>query len=206
MYTSQPSSPLLSRRATPSDSMILTIVIMSIGSALLLVSTVWLSFRLWKKVIARRNDSQMSEKPQNEISVPGRKQSDWARKNSNVLWSMYIEEDDLKAQFALSPKSRLFSIGSVSTVDGRCPLDRRMSHANPVSQHKVVEDSLHNAVENVPDMRIRTPYEHQTTPTKNLPRARASSQPSKHRYTSSFEGVAKRKQSLPAQQIEDNDK
>ncbi|KAJ9608926.1 hypothetical protein H2200_006697 [Cladophialophora chaetospira] len=172
LYTRHASSRHLLSRSVPSKSLIATVVVVS-------------------------NNSPASEKSQIEEVTPERKQSDWLRKNSNVLWSWHIEEDDLKAQFAVSPKSRTFSIGSVSTVEhGRCPLDRR-SNASPLSQHKITDNDLPRINSFAPDLRIRTPFEHQTTPTKNVTRTRALSTPSVRRSSSSFEEAAKRKQSLP---------
>ncbi len=198
MYTSRTSSPHLLRRTLPSEPLIATVIVVSVMSTLLLASVVFLVSRMWRRAAASSVDSQPSEKPQVSAESSGRRPSDWARQNSNVLWSMYIEEDDLKTQFPVSPKSRLFSIGSVSTVDhGRCPLDRRQSRPNPLKQHKIVENQASKMDDSTVDMRVRAPYENQSTPTKTISRARAMSSPSKHRHSSSFEESAKRKQSLP---------
>lgn len=197
MDTSSASSGRLLRRTVASHSLIATIVVLSVASTLLVATATFLLVKIWKTCIAGKTEPQPTVTLEKHGAPSERRQSDWARKNSNVLWSMYIDDDDLKAQFAMSPKSRLFSIGSVSTVDqGRCPLDRRQSHVNPLSQHKVVKENHSNAEDTI-DLRNRTPYEHQTTPTKSLSRARALSQPSKHRHSCSFEEIAKRKQSLP---------
>ncbi|ETI28481.1 hypothetical protein G647_00930 [Cladophialophora carrionii CBS 160.54] len=198
MYASRVSARQLFRRSAPSDSLIATIIVVSVLSTLLVASMILLLSRMWKKIISRRSDAAPLQGSQNQGAGLGCKPSDWARKDSNVLWSMYITEDDLKAQFAVSPKSRLFSIGSVSTIDhAKCPLDRRQSHAHPSAYHSTIEDRFSQASDTAADLRNRTPYEHQTTPTKNTPRARAMSQPSKHKYTSFFEAIANRKQSLP---------
>ncbi|KIX96969.1 uncharacterized protein Z520_07083 [Fonsecaea multimorphosa CBS 102226] len=195
---SAPSRQLVSR-ALPSESLVSAIIVLSVISTLLLGSMVFVLARIWKQVVAKRISSVPSQAPKNESGISERKQSDWARKNSNVLWSMYIEEDDLKAQFAVSPKSRLFSIGSVSTVDqGRCPLERRHSDSNPLGQHRIADDKNPKTAASTTDLRSRTPFEHQTTPTKNTARARALSQPSNHKYSTSIEELAKRKQSVPA--------
>jgi hypothetical protein len=189
----------LSRRHDASQSLITTIIAVSVLSTLLFASLVLLSFRLWKARLAKRTESHPSVQGQDHVTTAGLTQTDWARKNSNVLWSLYIEEDDLQAQFPLSPKSRLFSIGSVSSLEhGRCPFDRRESRVNPSSQNKpgtgkVSESNAPPAI----DLPFRTPFDHQTTPTKNLPRARAMSSPSRHKDHGSFEDNAKRKQSLP---------
>ncbi|OQV02796.1 hypothetical protein CLAIMM_07932 [Cladophialophora immunda] len=186
-------------RALPSESLIAAIIVLSVISTLLFGSMVFLLGRIWKQVRAKGASTHASDAPKSQSGISERKQSDWARKNSNVLWSMYIEEDDLKAQFAVSPKSRLFSIGSVSTVDqGTCPLERRHSHGNPPGQHKIADDKIPKTEGSTADLRSRTPFEHQTTPTKNVPRARALSQPCHHKYSSSIEELAKRKQSVPA--------
>ncbi|EXJ64539.1 hypothetical protein A1O7_00875 [Cladophialophora yegresii CBS 114405] len=198
MYASRVSARQLFHRSAPSDPLIATIIVVSVLSTLLLASAILLLSRMWKKNITRRSDAAIPGESQNQAAGFWRTPSDWARKDSNVLWSMYIAEDDLRAQFTLSPKSRLFSIGSVSTVDhARCPLDRRHSHVNPSTQHNTIMDNFVKASDTAADLRSRTPYEHQTTPTKSTPRARAMSQPSKHRYASSFEETVKRKQSLP---------
>ncbi|OAP59484.1 hypothetical protein AYL99_06782 [Fonsecaea erecta] len=193
------SSRQLVSRALTSDSLVVAIIILSVISTLLLSSMLFLLARIWQQLMAKRASSLPSEAPKHQGGTSERKQSDWARKNSNVLWSMYIEEDDLKAQFAVSPKSRLFSIGSLSTVDqGRCPLERRQSQSNPLEQHKVVDDKNTKTEESTADLRSRIPFEHQTTPTKNVGRARALSQPCHHKYSSSITELAKRKQSVPA--------
>jgi hypothetical protein len=59
--------------------------------------------------------------------------SNWARQNSNVLWSMYINDDDLRAQFSKPSKdSRLFSVGSVSTIG---PMDLPATRPGIVVEH-----------------------------------------------------------------------
>ncbi|KIW77905.1 hypothetical protein Z517_07738 [Fonsecaea pedrosoi CBS 271.37] len=193
------TSRRLVTRSLTSESLVAAIIVLSVISTLLLGSMVFLLARIWKQVVAKRASSHPPETSKNHNTNSERKQSDWARKNSNVLWSMYIEEDDLKAQFAVSPKSRLFSIGSVSTVDqGRCPLDRRQSHGNTLAQHKIVDDKNPQNEESTADLRSRTPFEQQTTPTKNVARARALSQPCNHRHSTSIEELVRRKQSVPA--------
>ena len=197
MYTSYTSSRRLLPRAAPADSLIATIVVLSVASTLFLASLIYLSVKIWQKLTARPISSTSAEANKAQAAVSsGRKQSDWARQNSNVLWSMYIEEDDLKAQFALPRKSRLFSIGSVSTIDhGRCPLDRRQSQGNALSQHQNIGEKKVASTDNEfteVDLRNRNPYEQQTTPTKTIQtRTRAMSQPSKHRSSDSFEEMAR---------------
>lgn len=197
MYTSRTSSQHLLRRIIPSESLIATVIVLSVMSTLVLASVVFLLSRMWRKAVVSRIESQPSEKVRASAATSGRRPSDWARQNSNVLWSMYIEEDDLKTQFPISPKSRLFSIGSVSTDHGSCPLDRRQSRPNPSNQHKIIDIKTSKTDDSTVDVRARAAYEHQSTPTKTISRARAMSSPSKHRHSNSFEQLAKRKQSLP---------
>ena len=134
---------------------IATVVIATSILTLLVATIVLLVFRWWKKVIASRCISQLSDKLQEKDANPECKQSDWARKDSNVLWSMYLEDDDLKSQFAMPRKPRLFSIGSVSTLDeGRCPLDRRPSCSSTLRQQASSVKSVGGPDQAPTDIRI----------------------------------------------------
>ncbi|EXJ79621.1 hypothetical protein A1O3_07900 [Capronia epimyces CBS 606.96] len=188
---------VLRTRDMTSKSLTTAILVLAIISVVFFLSVLFVLARIWKQMVARKLASRAAEAVG---AVVERKTSDWARKNSNVLWSMYIQEDDLKTQFSLPPKSRLFSIGSASSDNehdhGICPLDRHTSDADETNKNKTKsEESVDN---NAP--RSRIPYPQETTPTKNLSRTRARSQPCHHRPSDSLEHVAKRKQSMAEQE------
>lgn len=199
------SSPHIFSRQVRPNSLAPAIIVLSVISTVLFFS---MACVLVKVIAAQLASRSAKLSPKDTPATKECKASDWARKNSNVLWSVYIEEDDLKSQFGLPAKSRLFSIGSVSTVDhDRCPLDRRISHVSdpskPQTSNETVgkpEDHEHKDEEgdNAPHLRNRATYEQETTPTKNVSRVRAMSQPFKHRHTNSLEERPKRKQSVPA--------
>jgi hypothetical protein len=91
----------------------------------------------------------------------------------------------------------MFSIGSVSTIDDlKCSSSRRPSHAT-FSEQKSNTNIANN------DVRSQNTYEHQTTSTKTLPKARSVSLPTKHGRSDSFEVVAKRNQSVPTVVVQD---
>ncbi|KAL2405835.1 hypothetical protein ABEF95_002160 [Exophiala dermatitidis] len=191
-------------RALASKSLTTAIVILAIFSAIFFASILFVLVKFWKQVVAKRLASHSTAEVSKDVgAVIQRKPSDWARKDSNILWSVYIEEDDLKSQFSMPPKSRLFSIGSVSTDHGRCPLERRDSNADGLSKNK---DAMADEAEaegqeplNSKTLRSRVVYEQETTPTKSVPRTRSRSQPFHHRQSDSLEHIAKRKQSVPEQ-------
>lgn len=189
----------LQSRDLTSKSLTTAIIVLAIVSAVLFLSILFVLARVWKQVVARKLAVPPTEATNNVGAVTERKQSNWARKDSNVLWSMYIEEDDLRSQFSLPAKSRLCSIGSVSTDHGRCPLDRRTSVADELNRKSPLGDNMQSQESG--DSRVvrdRTTYEQETTPTKNVSRTRARSQPFHHRQSDSLEHLAKRKQSVPA--------
>ncbi|KAJ4511591.1 hypothetical protein HRR83_004371 [Exophiala dermatitidis] len=200
------STRTLQPRAFTSKSLTTAIVILAIFSAILFASILFVLVKFWKQVAAKRLASRSTAEVSKDVGATiQRKPSDWARKDSNILWSMYIEEDDLKSQFSMPPKSRLFSIGSVSTDHGRCPLDRRDSNADALSKNR---DAMADEAEaekegekpvNSDTLRSRAVYEQETTPTKTVPRTRSRSQPFHHRQSDSLEHIAKRKQSVPEQ-------
>ncbi|KIV80493.1 hypothetical protein PV11_07991 [Exophiala sideris] len=191
-------------RDLPPDALTGIIVILIILSALVIVSLTVLVGKVWKWLIAPRLGRRCSVVTDGGITQR-RKTSDWARQNSNILWSMYIQEDDLRAQFSAPSKlSRLFSIGSVSTDHGRCPLDRRPS--------VIVEDGLDPLIEeknvaevDIGELRSRAIYDYETAPARkfSLPGRKfslfqAKPQKPRHRYTKSLEDLVKvRQSSLP---------
>jgi hypothetical protein len=194
----------LQTREIPPRSLIAAIVTLAVVSSFLCICLMFVLVRFWRRVIAPRFGfcSPTAATNKEVDAMTQRKPSDWARQNSNVLWSMYIEEDDLKAQF--SAPSRLFSIGSFSTDHGRCPLDRRVSAISEVASDKerAIDEKktpvvVVTEVDVGGDLRSRAPYEQETTPTKApASRARARSQPFRHRHSKSLEEWTKRKQSL----------
>jgi len=191
MATSSISSHGLQARQFSAQSLTATIIVLAIVSTLLLGSMLFLLARIWKKAIAGKMASRSPPVPNDAGSMTGRKPSDWARKDSNVLWSGYIEEDDLKSQFAWPSKSRLFSIGSASSEYGCCPLERRVSAASELDKPQVMDKGTikPKKLVFVGDLRSRTVYEQETTPTK-----KPSRPPFRHRYSNSLDEIAKRKQ------------
>lgn len=196
MAASHRSSPRLRVRHLSQQSLTATIVVLAILSALLLISMMFLLARIRRQIIARGIASRSSLVPNGLGSMTERKTSDWARQDSNVLWAMYIEEDDLKSQFATPSKSRLFSIGSLASDHGRCPLDRRDSvTSEPATPNALDKVGLGQVDDG--ELRSRATYEQETTPNATPPRARARSQPFHHRKTNSLDAMAQRKQSEP---------
>ncbi|EXJ85412.1 hypothetical protein A1O1_05776 [Capronia coronata CBS 617.96] len=198
-----PAQPLQTRELT-SKSLTTAVIVLAISSTVLFLGVLFVLAKLWTKLRGGKLVPQLASRhvqPAKEgDTVAEREPSDWARKNSNVLWSMYIEEDDLKSQFSLPTKSRLFSIGSVSTDHGRCPLDRRTSNADELDKHNnpPIEEPERDESVDSHRLRNRAAYEQETTPTKNVSRTRARSQPFHHRQSDSLENIAaKRKQSVP---------
>jgi len=177
---------------------IATFVILLAVYIIRLIGLVWRRLR-WNK--ARDKEARPALGPNQDMS---RKQNDWLRKNSNVIWSTYIEEDDLKSQFAL-PRSRLFSIGSVSTVEeGRCPLDNQTSSTGATTQglNKGTEPprlQLHLPNDDE-TFRTRAAYEQDVTPTKQS-RRRAMSQPQQDSPSIVFADARTRKQILPISRV-----
>ena len=105
----------------------LAIIVISAVSALLLATLVYLTIRTIqrRRAIAKQpSTTDTSVKPNHKspsmTNLPGsRRQSHWARKDSNVLWSMYVTDEDLAKQFTWGRKlSRMFSIGSIGSNDG----------------------------------------------------------------------------------------
>lgn len=200
MAASHRSSPGLRVRHLSRQSLTATIVVLAIVSALLLISMMFLLARIRRQLIARGIASRSSLVPDGLGSMTERKTSDWARQDSNVLWAMYIEEDDLKSQFATPSKSRLFSIGSLASDDGRCPLDRRDSVASEVGTPQVIVEGAAGPGDDG-ELRSRATYEQDTTPNATPPRVRARSQPFHHRKSNSLDAMAPRKQSEPVNRI-----
>jgi len=182
---------VITSRDTTHPSLIVTIVVLAVVCALLFSTAVYTFYRLWSAVIAPKLAARRSKAAQETQPTSSRRQStvNWARKDSNVLWSMYINEDDLKSQFAQPSKdSRLFSIGSISTIG---PLDRRSSRDSasgtlPQNDEKAAGTAT---------IRSRAAYEQETTPTKVVPR-RPSRMGLGHHHTNSSEAVVSRRQSV----------
>jgi hypothetical protein len=113
----------LVKRARLSDAAVISIIIPLVMLSILSLAVV--SYVIRRYLACRREKKQTAHEASLEAPTPPplaeRRQSNWARQNSNVLWSMYINDDDLRRQFAQPSKdSRLYSIGSVSTLG---PLD-----------------------------------------------------------------------------------
>ena len=104
----------------------LAIIVISAVSALLLATLIYLIVRtiqrrraLAKQQSTTSASAQPNHKSPSMTGLPGsRRQSHWARKDSNVLWSMYMTDEDLAKQFSLGRKlSRMFSIGSTGSIN-----------------------------------------------------------------------------------------
>ena len=180
-------------------------VILSLLSGALFAGLVIVVLRIW----LQRRAGNAAQSPHPEISkedpAQPRRQSDWLRKNSNVLWSMYFEDDDLKAQFG-PPTSRLYSIGSVSTVDnGRCPLDRGALNAHDIEkQQNICKDPSRLEIvcdtNDGTDLADRTPSEHETKPTQSS-RPRSRSHPLQKSADGLYGKMRARKHSLPLDHV-----
>jgi hypothetical protein len=126
---------------------------------------------VWRKL--RSSNAAHKQAPATSGTTPhlSGRQSDWLRKNINVPRSTYFEDDDVKSQSSL-PKSRLFSIGSVSTVDdGRYPVHSQPSPTRVTTQGlKEGSEPPHPELYMPNDDIVhhnRAPFEEDLTPTKN---------------------------------------
>lgn len=145
------------------------VIILTILTILVLSTLAYVVRRLWLYLRCRRTG--------NAEEKNGRKDSNWARKNSNVLWSIYPDEDDLRRQFSRPSKcSRMFSIGSVSTLG---PLD------------KVAEAERKPSVDGCDALKHRAGYEPEGTPTKTLPRRNTAPNVQHHNDSSAEDKIKK---------------
>lgn len=209
--TSQHSSSgdFLWMQDVPPEMMVIGIVVISTVAALTIAGIGYIIVRICRRVTPSDN---LEAGVQQICPMEERRERNWLRRHSAALWSDYIEQDDLKSAFSQPSMSRMFSIGSVSTLDaGRCPLDRRPS---PLQRHPLnrtdtatSQDALLGSPAEVPSSEVsgRRPAwwdrELDLVPADDSPRPRAASQP--HAYTdkTSFEDLKDRKQSLPVWQI-----
>jgi hypothetical protein len=193
------------------------IIVLSIISFLLLLSTIYILYRLYASIRSTKRAASTLRLSEKLAESADRKQSDWLRKDSNVLWAGYIGDEDLTRQFGAGfgfpAKSRLFSVGSVSSVggygegdEGRCPLDTSARKVSVAPDPKVCPDIAEeeNLGAGREKLRTRSAYKMESTPTKVLPvlsgrqRQRAMSQPGRgHMRNESFEVLKARKQSMP---------
>jgi hypothetical protein len=189
--TARSEAPHLFKRTMPETTLISLIILLVIATILLLAATSFFIRRwLTNRQLARH------EKEANEAATPPplaeRRQSNWARQNSNVLWSMYINDDDLRAQFSQPRKdSRLFSIGSVSTVDGRCPLDT--GRPSVAVEHDEKPASLNPSVEAAKAADERVPV-----PPRSTARRATYANVQTQKGNGWFGGLGKRKMSATA--------
>lgn len=164
------------KRELETSSLVGIVITFTILTVIVLCIIAYMIRRLWVYLSRRRinKSSKASSTADGE-----RRDSNWARKDSNVLWSVFIDDDDLRKQFARPSKcSRMFSIGSISTLG---PLDKVAD----------TEDKLAtNEHENV---RNRVGHEYETTPTKTIPR-RGTAPNLQHRSNGSVEEQVKRVQ------------
>lgn len=185
-------------RDLPPEALTGVIIILVILSSLVIVFMTLLLGRAWKWLKTPRLGLPSPEVTGGIGMSQRRKTSDWARQNSNILWSLYIQEDDLRAQFAAPSKlSRLFSIGSASSDHGRCPLDRRPSVIAEDGLDRLIDEKNVANVE-VNELRSCAAYEYDTSPARkfSLPGRKFSlfqAKPPKprHRYTRSLEDVTR---------------
>ena len=155
-------------------SLIGIVIMLTILTILVLSTFAYVIRRIWLSISRRRNGTPEQTDVANKDS-----QNNWARKGSNILWASYINDNDLHSQFNFSRASkcsRMFSIGSVSTVG---PLDK-----NPEPEEKT-------AAVDPTGIRPRNPYEKETTPTKTLAR-RSTAPVVQHRSNGSVEDRVKK--------------
>ena len=185
----------LARRTVSDPSVIGLIVVFALLAAAIFITTIVVLRRVWVTVISPKLASRRSKAPEGQSPPPtDRRESHWARKNSNVLWSMYINDDDLAKQFARPHRkdSRLFSVGSVSTLG---PLDT-VSGPGPAIEEKA---SGTDGAKEGADVRSRAAFDPETTPTKTLPplpRHATYGSTQAHRASHSFDAAERRKMSL----------
>lgn len=203
------SGDFLWMQDVPPEMVVVGIVVISTVAALIFAGIAYIIVRICQRVTPSDN---LESGIQQICPMKERRDSNWLRRHSEALWTDYIEQDNLKSPFSQPSKSRMFSIGSVSTLDtGRCPLDRRPS---PLQRHPLnrtdtatSQDALLGSPAEVPscEVSVRRPAwwdrELDLVPADDSPRPRAASQP--HAYTdkTSFEDLKERKQSLPIWQI-----
>ncbi|KIW15510.1 hypothetical protein PV08_05556 [Exophiala spinifera] len=117
------STPLLQHLQTrdlPPQEFVGTLIALFVLASLVFVAFTLVVGKVWSLIIQRygRGESARS------------KQSDLAAQNNIVIWSTHMGDDDLRSHFAAPSRlSRLFSIGSLSSEYGRCPLDQSVSPA-----------------------------------------------------------------------------
>lgn len=208
--TNSSPSHFLWLQDVPPEMMIVAVVAISVVSALIFAGIGYLIIRTCRRT-RRPEDLEFQIEPIGQMKE--RRESGWLRKNSEALWSVYIGEDDLKSTFAKPSSSRMFSIGSVSTLDnGRCPLDRRPSPLPRVpfirTDTATSKDALlgSDREDSSLDQGFCRPAwwdrELDNFPTEDeVPRPRAASQPQPYTDKTSFDDLKARKQSLPVWQL-----
>ena len=136
------------------------IVIIALLFMALMVTACFTTYHIMKQSMQRVHETATAPPPiieEHKPSITTVANSNWARKDSNVLWSAYFCEDDLKSQFGRKPSqmSRLYSVGSIES--DVCPLEKEADEVLPPPPHN-----------SEADVRSRATYTVETTPTKNL--------------------------------------
>lgn len=110
-----------------------------------------------KSIQSRNAAKGTAEKEDRKLSITAIANGNWARKDSNVLWSAYFTEDDLKSQFSRKPSqmSRIFSVGTLDS--GIDPLENEAKDIVPPPVHSTDAD-----------VRNRVVYSKEGIPTKSL--------------------------------------
>ena len=184
----------LAKRTVSDPSVIGVIVIFALLATAVFITAIYVLRRVWMTVIGPKLASRRNKALEGQSPPPTeRRESHWARKNSNVLWSMYINDDDLAKQFARPCRkdSRLFSVGSVSTLG---PLDTIPGPGPAIEEKATGSDGAKDGA----DVRSRPAFEPETTPTKSLPPVprRATHGSTQHKASHSFDAAERRKISL----------
>ncbi|KAJ9642146.1 hypothetical protein H2204_002515 [Knufia peltigerae] len=194
------STPLLQHLKTrdlPPQAFVGTIIVLIILASLVFVGFTLAVGKIWS-LVAQRYGWGASER---------RRQIDWARQNSNnnVVWSTHMGDDDLRAQFAAPSRlSRLFSIGSLSSENGRCPLDRGIvaSASGTHGPAQLVVDEKKANQEIVEVVEIVDGLDHEKAPptTKKVfltqVKARSPKKPYRLRYAKSLDNIRRVSNSL----------
>ena len=142
-HTVEQVTPPVAKRLIAESTLISIIIPLVILTILTTATASFFVRRAWNK----RQESKLEKAAEAPTPPPlaERRQSNWARQNSNVLWSMYINDDDLRAQFSKPSKdSRLFSIGSVSSVG---PMDTTTARPSVVIEHDEKPAALNKATQ-----------------------------------------------------------
>ncbi|KAL6240341.1 hypothetical protein RBB50_012745 [Rhinocladiella similis] len=189
------TTPLLQHLQTrdlPPQAFVGTIIILVILASLVFVGFTLAVGKIWS-LVAQRYGWGASER---------RRQIDYAGQNSTVVWSTHMGDDDLRAQFAAPSRlSRLFSVGSLSSDYGRCPLERRVSAISTHGPAQLVDEKKANKeIVQVVEIVDADNLDNEKTAPKKMSltqaKARSAKKPYRLRYAKSLENIRRVSNSL----------